>query len=65
MLLFLDVISPLSEFTLIFDNKILINKKILLTKEEKLSDNIISVFQEIDREFKVILSFKIFSTLSF
>ena len=58
MLLFLDVISPLSEFTLIFDNKILINKKILLTKEEKLSDNIISVFQEIDREFKVLKNLK-------
>ena len=50
MILFLDTISPLPEFSLIEDNKIIYSKKILI-KEEKLSNSILPAYVELDREF--------------
>jgi len=40
MLLFLDVISPIPEFLLIEDNKVILQRKIINKESEKLSDNI-------------------------
>ena len=41
MFFFLDVISPLPEFFVIEDNKIIFNKKIIKSESSKISDNII------------------------
>ena len=51
MILFLDIVSLLPEFSLIKDNKIIFSKKIL-NNEEKISDSILPVFLELDKEFK-------------
>ena len=48
MLLFLDLISPLPEFSIIEENKLIFNKKINENTEEKLSDNIFNKYLEID-----------------
>tara|TARA_Y100000590_G_C15745769_1_gene1021918 strand:+ start:814 stop:1437 length:624 start_codon:yes stop_codon:yes gene_type:complete len=49
MNLLLDVISPIPEFTVFDDNKIIHFSKIIQSKEEKLSDSIIPVYQTIDK----------------
>ena len=49
MLLFLDLISPLPEFSIIEENKLIFNKKINENTEEKLSDNIFNKYLEIDK----------------
>ena len=41
MLLFLDVISPIPEFCLIEDNKVVLKRKIITNETDRLSDNII------------------------
>ena len=43
MLLFLDVISPLPEFCVIDDNKVILKEKIIQNETDRLSDNIIPV----------------------
>ena len=53
MILFLDVISSIPEFSIIEDNKIVFNHKIINSLEEKLSDNIIPKYMEINKLFKL------------
>ena len=54
MILFLDVISPLPEFYVIDDNKVIFAKKIISSELENLSDNIIQSYLEIDKELDLI-----------
>ncbi len=53
MLLFLDVISPIPEFSIIEDNKIIYQCKIVINESEKLSDNIIQKYIKIDKELNL------------
>ena len=53
MLLFLDVISPISEFSIIEDNKLILNKKITNVSNDKLSDCIFQIYQEIEKEINI------------
>ena len=53
MLLFLDVISPISEFSIIEDNKLILNKKITNVSNDKLSDCIFQIYQEIEKEINM------------
>jgi len=53
MILFLDVISSIPEFSIIEDNKIVFKCKIIDTLDEKLSDNIIPKYIEINKLFKI------------
>tara|TARA_B100000575_G_C23135148_1_gene659258 strand:- start:2866 stop:3477 length:612 start_codon:yes stop_codon:yes gene_type:complete len=48
MLLFLDTISPIPEFAVIEDNKVILKQKITKQDSDKLSDNIIQSYIEID-----------------
>ena len=49
MNLLLDVISPIPEFSVINDNKIILSYKIVNSEENKLSDSIIPAYQKIDK----------------
>ena len=49
MNLLLDIISPIPEFSVINDNKIILSSKIVKSEENKLSDSIIPVYQKIDK----------------
>ena len=49
MNLLLDVISPIPEFSVINDNKIILSSKIVKSEENKLSDSIIPAYQKIDK----------------
>ena len=49
MNLLLDVISPIPEFSVINDNKIILSNKIVNSEENKLSDSIIPAYQKIDK----------------
>ena len=49
MLLFLDVISSIPEFCVIDDNKVILQQKITKDETDKLSDNIIQSYIEIDK----------------
>ena len=49
MLLFLDVISPIPEFSVIDENKIIFSKKIIDKNHDKLSDKIIPCYLEINK----------------
>ncbi len=53
MFLFLDVISPIPEFFVIEDNKLIFSKKILEKPQDKLSDNIFYAYQKIDKEINL------------
>ena len=53
MLLFLDLISPISEFSIIEDNKLILNKKITNVSNDKLSDCIFQIYQEIEKEINI------------
>ena len=50
MLLFLDVISPIPEFFIIADNKVILNRKIIKKESEKLSEYILKVYISIDKD---------------
>ena len=54
MLLFLDVVSPIPEFYLIEDNKLVFNSKITENHNEKLSDNIFKSFDLIDKQHNIL-----------
>ena len=58
MNLLLDIVSPIPEFSVIDDNKIIYSSKIIQSKEEKLSDSIIPAYKEIENtlDFKTKLS---------
>ena len=53
MLLFLDVISPLPEFLLIEDNKVILERKIIKKDSEKLSDNIFETYIDINKNLNL------------
>ena len=52
MFLFLDVISPIPEFFIIEDNKIIFHRKIIKNQSDKLSDFIFESYIEINNQFK-------------
>ena len=49
MHLFLDIISPIPEFTVIDDNKIILSRSITQSEGDKLSDSIIPAFLDIEK----------------
>ena len=51
MILFLDTVSPLPEFSLIQDNKIIYSKKILNNDLDKMSDCIIPAYIHLEKKF--------------
>ena len=53
MILLLDVSSPIPEFHLINENKIVNSKKIVQNIDQKLSDNIIPAYIEIDNTYNL------------
>ena len=52
MLFFLDVVSPIPEFSIIDDNKLIFNQKIISSDDEKLSDNIIQKYLYVENQLK-------------
>ncbi len=52
MLFFLDVVSPIPEFSLIDDNKLIFNQKIVSSENDKLSDNIIQKYIYAENQLK-------------
>ena len=52
MLLYLDVVSSIPEFSIIEDNKIIFSTKVIHSVDEKLSDNIIPKYLEMNKSFK-------------
>jgi len=53
MILFLDTVSPLPEFSLIQDNKIIYSKKILTNDLDKMSDCIIPAYIFLEKNFLI------------
>lgn len=53
MILFLDVVSPLPEFTLIEDNKIIYSQDILSNENDKMSDTLIPAYLRIEKKFNL------------
>ena len=51
MILFLDTVSPLPEFSLIEDNKIVYSKKIITNDLDKMSDCIIPAYIYLEKKF--------------
>ena len=51
MILFLDTVSSLPEFSLIEDNKIIFTKKILTNNQDKMSDFILPVYINLEKKF--------------
>ncbi len=62
MLLFLDIISPIPEFCVIDDNKVILQEKIIQNETDKLSDNIIQSYIEIDKRLNLTQNLKKIST---
>ena len=62
MLLFLDIISSIPEFCVIDDNKIILQQKITHSETDKLSDNIIQSYIEIDKRLNLTKNLKKIST---
>ena len=62
MLLFLDIISSIPEFCVIDDNKIILQQKITQSETDKLSDNIIQSYIEIDKQLNLTKNLKKIST---
>ena len=58
MLLFLDVISSIPEFCVIEDNKLILQQKITQDETDKLSDNIIQSYIEIDKRLNLTKNLK-------
>jgi len=53
MILFLDTVSPLPEFSLIGDNKIIFSKKIINNHHEKMSDYLIKSYTDLEKNFSL------------
>lgn len=53
MILTLDTVSPLPEFSLIEDNKIIFTKKIIENTSQKMSDSIIEKYQKLENEYLI------------
>ena len=62
MLLFLDIISSIPEFCVIDDNKIILQQKITQDETDRLSDNIIQSYIEIDKRLNLTKNLKKIST---
>ena len=62
MFLFLDIISSIPEFCVIDDNKIILQQKITQSETDKLSDNIIQSYIEIDKRLNLTKNLKKIST---
>ena len=62
MLLFLDIISSIPEFCVIDDNKVILQQKITLDETDRLSDNIIQSYIEIDKRLNLTKNLKKIST---
>ena len=62
MLLFLDVISPIPEFCVIDDNKVILKEKIIQNEPDRLSDNIIHSYIGIDKRLNLTQNLKKIST---
>ena len=62
MLLFLDIISPIPEFCVIDDNKVILKEKIIQNEPDRLSDNIIQSYIEIDKRLNLTQNLKKIST---
>ena len=62
MLLFLDVIAPIPEFCVIDDKKIILREKIIQNETDRLSDNIIQSYIEIDKRLNLTQNLKKIST---
>ena len=62
MLLFLDVISPIPEFCVIDENKVILKEKIIQNETDRLSDNIIQSYIEIDKRLNLTQNLKKIST---
>ncbi len=62
MLLFLDIISSIPEFCVIDDNKIILRQKITQSETDKLSDNIIQSYIEVDKHLNLTKNLKRIST---
>jgi len=58
MLLFLDIISSIPEFCVIDENKIILQQKITQSETDKLSDNIIQSYIEIDKRLNLTKNLK-------
>ena len=58
MFLFLDVASPISEFHLINDKKIIDSIKIINNIDQKLSDLLIPTYLDIDNSYKLSKNLK-------
>tara|TARA_Y100000768_G_scaffold347139_1_gene295205 strand:+ start:8 stop:619 length:612 start_codon:yes stop_codon:yes gene_type:complete len=58
MLLFLDVISPLPEFFIIEDNKVILKRKIVSNETDNLSDNIFQTYINIDNNLNLTQNLK-------
>ena len=53
MILFLDTVSPLPEFSLIGDNKIIFSKKIINNHHKKMSDYLIKSYTDLEKKFSL------------
>ena len=62
MILFLDSITPLPEFSLIEDNKIIFSKKILTNNLDKMSDYIIPIYIDLEKKFSLDKKLKLLVT---
>ena len=62
MLLFLDVISSIPEFCVIDDKKVILRQKITQDETNRLSDNIIQSYIEIDKNLNLTKNLKKIST---
>ena len=62
MLLFLDIISSIPEFCVIDDNKIILQQKITQDETDRLSDNIIQSYMEIDKSLNLTKNLSKIST---
>ena len=58
MLLFLDIISSIPEFCVIDDNKVILQQKITQDETDRLSDNIIQSYTEIDKSLNLTKNLK-------
>ena len=58
MLLFLDVVSPIPEFFIIEDNKLIFQRKIIENKTENLSDYIFETYIKINKEYNLDYNLK-------
>ena len=62
MILFLDIVSPLPEFSLIENNKIIFSKKILSNNLDKMSDYLIPVYIDLEKKFSLDKSLQLLVT---